>query len=187
MSSTQRIESWNRILKCFLRHKLTWSGIEILSPLISVRTLLSSMTEFMDSIQRVSTGPSSKIHFSSGFSSEHAWRITDDSTPSKDKGWKRRYWGGCSGKGEDLETSDPQPNVWHEPMIWQYSVYTRVKRKKVSTHHRSIRWCLNQILHIILPRKGLLDWWGNPVGDDFEKIVENETICMIYPLELNIP
>lgn len=43
--------------------------MEILSPLMSVRTLLSSMTEFMLSIHRVSTGPSNTIHFSSGVSS----------------------------------------------------------------------------------------------------------------------
>ncbi len=47
----------------------TCSGMEIRSPLMSVRTLLSSMTEFMDSIHRVSTGPSNTIHFSSGRSS----------------------------------------------------------------------------------------------------------------------
>lgn len=48
----------------------TCSGMAILSPLISVRTLLSSITEFMLSIHKVSTGPSNTIHFSSGFSSE---------------------------------------------------------------------------------------------------------------------
>lgn len=50
---------------------LTRSGIEILSPFMSVSTLLSSITEFMLSIHRVSTGPSNTIHFSSGFSSEN--------------------------------------------------------------------------------------------------------------------
>lgn len=49
---------------------VTCSGMEILSPFISVRTLLSSMTEFILSIQRVSTGPSNTIHFSSGLSSK---------------------------------------------------------------------------------------------------------------------
>ena len=48
---------------------LTWSGMAIRSPLISVSTLLSSMTEFIDSIHSVSTGASNKIHFSSGRSS----------------------------------------------------------------------------------------------------------------------
>jgi len=41
----------------------------IRSPLMRVSTLLSSITEFILSIQRVSTGPSNVIHFSSGFSS----------------------------------------------------------------------------------------------------------------------
>ena len=49
---------------------LTWSGIAIRSPLIRVRTLLSSITEFIDSIHKVSTGASNKIHFSSGRSSD---------------------------------------------------------------------------------------------------------------------
>lgn len=49
--------------------RLTCSGMEILSPLMSVSTLLSSITEFMLSIHRVSTGPSNMIHFSSGVSS----------------------------------------------------------------------------------------------------------------------
>ena len=48
---------------------LTWSGMAIRSPLISVSTLLSSMTEFIDSIHSVSTGASNRIHFSSGRSS----------------------------------------------------------------------------------------------------------------------
>ena len=47
----------------------TCSGMEIRSPLMRVSTLLSSITEFMDSIQRVSTGASNTSHFSSGFSS----------------------------------------------------------------------------------------------------------------------
>lgn len=48
----------------------TCSGILIRSPLIRVNTLLSSMTEFIDSIHNVSTGASNKIHFSSDFSSD---------------------------------------------------------------------------------------------------------------------
>ena len=43
--------------------------MEIRSPLMRVRTLLSSSTEFMDSIHSVSTGASNTSHFSSGFSS----------------------------------------------------------------------------------------------------------------------
>lgn len=50
----------------------------IRSPLISVRILLSSMTEFMDSIHIASMGPSNKIHFSAGrSSSEHCLKIVD--------------------------------------------------------------------------------------------------------------
>ena len=48
----------------------TCSGIEIRSPLMRVRILLSSITEFMLSIHTASTGPSNMIHFSSGFSSD---------------------------------------------------------------------------------------------------------------------
>mmetsp|Transcript_24915 Transcript_24915/g.78450 ORF Transcript_24915/g.78450 Transcript_24915/m.78450 type:complete len:293 (-) Transcript_24915:3241-4119(-) len=44
--------------------------------------LLSSSTVFIDSIHRVSTGPSISSHFSSGFSSAHTSRITLASTPS---------------------------------------------------------------------------------------------------------
>lgn len=43
----------------------TWSGIVIRSLFTNVKTLLSSMTLFMFSIQTASTGPSNKIHFSS--------------------------------------------------------------------------------------------------------------------------
>ena len=49
----------------------------IRSPLMSVRILLSSMTEFMDSIHSVSTGPSNTIHFRSGFSSEHTTNMLE--------------------------------------------------------------------------------------------------------------
>eukprot|EP00962_Isochrysis_galbana_P028268 scaffold8907_cov105-Isochrysis_galbana.AAC.5 len=52
------------------------------SPLIRVSNLLSSSTVFIDSIHRVSTGPSISSHFSSGFSSAHTSRITLASTPS---------------------------------------------------------------------------------------------------------
>lgn len=55
----------------FSSSALTCSGIEILSPLMSVSTLLSSITEFMLSIHSVSTGPSNTIHFSSGVSSKN--------------------------------------------------------------------------------------------------------------------
>lgn len=37
---------------------------------MSVKILLSSITEFIDSIHNVSTGPSNMIHFSSDFSSK---------------------------------------------------------------------------------------------------------------------
>jgi hypothetical protein len=48
------------------------------SPLIRVRILLSSMTEFMLSIHIASIGPSNKIHFSAGrSSSEHCLKIVD--------------------------------------------------------------------------------------------------------------
>lgn len=60
----------------------TCSGIEIRSPLIKVSTLLSSITEFIDSIHSVSTGPSNTSHFWSGFSSAQVCLITLDRTPS---------------------------------------------------------------------------------------------------------
>jgi len=47
---------------------LTFADRAILSPLFSVNNLLSSSTEFSDSIQRVSTGPSRIIHLCSTFS-----------------------------------------------------------------------------------------------------------------------
>ena len=56
------------------KYNRTCSGIDIRSPLINVRILLSSITEFMLSIHNVSTGPSNIIHFSSGFSSK--WKCT---------------------------------------------------------------------------------------------------------------
>ena len=43
----------------------TCDGIAMRSPLISVSSLLSSSTVFIDSIHSVSTGPSSSSHFSS--------------------------------------------------------------------------------------------------------------------------
>lgn len=61
---------------------LTCSGMEIRSPLIRVSTLLSSMTEFMDSIHRVSTGASNSNHFWSGFSSAQVCLMTEERTPS---------------------------------------------------------------------------------------------------------
>lgn len=50
--------------------------MEILSPLSKVRSLLSSSRVFMDSIHRVSTGPSNSIHFWSGVSSLQTVLIT---------------------------------------------------------------------------------------------------------------
>mmetsp|Transcript_17795 Transcript_17795/g.60097 ORF Transcript_17795/g.60097 Transcript_17795/m.60097 type:complete len:253 (+) Transcript_17795:1621-2379(+) len=48
------------------------------SPLMSVKILLSSMTEFIDSIHMASTGPSKRIHASPGLSdSAHDLKIVD--------------------------------------------------------------------------------------------------------------
>ena len=69
----------------------TCGGIAIRSPLISVSSLLSSSTVFIDSIQSVSTGPSSSSHFSSGFSSAHCSRMTLESTPSVHSNVCRSY------------------------------------------------------------------------------------------------
>mmetsp|Transcript_31233 Transcript_31233/g.75410 ORF Transcript_31233/g.75410 Transcript_31233/m.75410 type:complete len:230 (-) Transcript_31233:1446-2135(-) len=63
------------------RH-FTMGGIEMRSPLMSVRSLLSSRTVFIDSIHRVSTGPSIRIHLRSGFSSAHASRMHEERVPS---------------------------------------------------------------------------------------------------------
>ena len=60
----------------------TCGGIAMRSPLMSVSSLLSSSTVFIDSIQSVSTGPSSSSHFSSGRSSAQTSRITLARTPS---------------------------------------------------------------------------------------------------------
>ena len=64
--------SLTRLFQAYLltsNSRETCSGMAILSPLMSVSTLLSSITEFILSIHKVSTGPSNVIHFSSGFSS----------------------------------------------------------------------------------------------------------------------
>ena len=63
-------------------NKATLSGIEIRSPLIKVKILLSSITEFIDSIHKVSTGPSKTSHLLSPLSSAQTFLITDDKTPS---------------------------------------------------------------------------------------------------------
>ena len=52
------------------------------SPFKSVRSLLSSSSVFMDSIQSVSTGPSNSVHFCVGDSSMQMSRITRDKMPS---------------------------------------------------------------------------------------------------------
>mmetsp|Transcript_13821 Transcript_13821/g.40581 ORF Transcript_13821/g.40581 Transcript_13821/m.40581 type:complete len:205 (+) Transcript_13821:6572-7186(+) len=64
------------------KRRETCAGIAMRSPLMSVRSLLSSRTVFIDSIHSVSTGPSISSHFSSGLSSEHTSRITFARTPS---------------------------------------------------------------------------------------------------------
>ena len=68
-SKLSRVHTQKDLLE--LARHLTWSGMAIRSPLIRVSTLLSSITEFMDSIHNVSTGASNRIHFSSGLSSEN--------------------------------------------------------------------------------------------------------------------
>ena len=54
----------------------------IRSPFSNVRILLSSSRVFIDSIQRVSTGPSNMTHFKSGVSSAQMSRIMRANTPS---------------------------------------------------------------------------------------------------------
>ena len=66
--NVERISMWQPFHDS--KYNRTCSGIDIRSPLINVRILLSSITEFMLSIHNVSTGPSNIIHFSSGFSSK---------------------------------------------------------------------------------------------------------------------
>ena len=61
-------DGWS-VVNSGLRARLTCSGMAMRSPLMSVSTLLSSITEFIDSIHSVSTGASNKIHLSSGRSS----------------------------------------------------------------------------------------------------------------------
>ncbi|CAF4645112.1 unnamed protein product, partial [Rotaria magnacalcarata] len=46
-------------------NSVTCGGIDIRSPLANVKSLLSSINEFIDSIHDVSTGASNKINFSS--------------------------------------------------------------------------------------------------------------------------
>ena len=60
----------------------TYYGNDILSPFNKVSTLLSSKTVFIDSIHRVSTGPSKTIQRKSVDSSLQSLAIIDDKTPS---------------------------------------------------------------------------------------------------------
>jgi hypothetical protein len=61
------------------------------SPLMSVRILLSSITEFMLSIHIASTGPSNMIQFSSGFSlSAHVLKMVER-MPSAHSNVERSY------------------------------------------------------------------------------------------------
>ncbi len=51
-------------------NNVTCGDIDIRSPLANVNNLLSSIKEFIDSIQDVSTGASKRINFLSDFSSK---------------------------------------------------------------------------------------------------------------------
>lgn len=73
-------------------NSLTYGVRATLSPLVWVRSLLSSSTEFIDSIQRVSTGPSRIIHLISVFSKQIFLRVYDK-IPSIHYGgsWSSKY------------------------------------------------------------------------------------------------
>lgn len=73
-------DAWARF--CTSKSREICGVSAIRSPLISVRTLLSSRTVFIDSIQSVSTGPSRTTHFSFVFSLLQQRRRTAAMIPS---------------------------------------------------------------------------------------------------------